>query len=78
MSDDLVLFATGMIMCSIAARRCCTQLLNFCESDGLPLEEERLAFVSDCRASMPSHTGKRSTVVSLSAGEGCRLICIII
>ena len=78
MSDDLVLFGTGMIMCSIAARRCCTQLLNFCESDGLPLEEERLAFVSDCRASMPSHTGKRSTVVSLSAGEGCRLICIII
>ena len=78
MSDDLVLSATGLIMCSIAARRCCTQLLNFCESDGLPLEEERLAFVSDCRAAMPSHTSKRSAVVSLSASEGYRLICIII
>ena len=53
-------------------------MLNFCESDGLPLEEERLAFVSDCRAAMPSHTSKRSAVVSLSASEGYRLICIII
>ena len=78
MSDVLVLFATGLIMCSNAARRCCTQLLSFCESGGLPLEEERLAFVSDCRAAMPSHTSKRSAVVSLSASEGYRLICIII
>ena len=60
-----------------AARRCCTQLLNFCESGGLPLEEARLAFVSGCRAAVPSHTSKRSAVVSLSASEGCRLICII-